>query len=568
MATASPATIQTQSFPAKGSLKRLSFPRLLREIARAKLTGSLYLLSGETKKVVFFDEGQPIFVRSNVLSECLGQVLAHEGLITQEQCEQTLEAIRRTGKKQGELLVEMGILSHGNLRYGLEAQLRTKLYDIFTWEDGRYQFKAGPPHQQSGIRFNMSVESMIIAAIQDRFDEARASAALEVYKHRYAVTRIDAIDAHHLDLLPEERHFLLCLDGSCTVEQLLDENVVPSVPTLVPLLYGLLQAGAVQVAEHKLPAKPHPAAPDLTPSRISDDKLSPTFAASHAVTEYEDTPLPGELPRDRDLLGEEEGFAGVDDEEEVSAALPLESTEMLLAAEPKPVEDTFEDVVELLGDDEMVEIVDPGSGPLIDDNDDFDDHLAHQLTQIDDDLVLSPESRELLLTQPAVSSDTDELVGLDELDDVDLGESVGTGMEKPASGPKRRAPTNSGESPDVIAAMRFNEGESAMQRNEWHAAVEALEEAYENGFDVAELHAMLAYARFMANGGNRSTAGQALDLLRYAERLDPNLDILHAYRGAVLRATGDAAAARKSLERALEINPYCEIAMEIMDAFG
>ncbi len=119
MATAQVSREPSIAFPPKGSLRRVPFPRLIREVARNKIDGSLYLLSGQTKKVVFFERGQPVFVRSNVLSECLGQILAQEGLITQEQCEQTLEAIRRTGKKQGELLVEMGILSEGNLRYGL-----------------------------------------------------------------------------------------------------------------------------------------------------------------------------------------------------------------------------------------------------------------------------------------------------------------------------------------------------------------------------------------------------------------------------------------------------------------
>ena len=111
-------------FPLKGSLRRSPFPKIVRQLARTKSTGSLYLLRGKTKKVVFFSKGEPISVRSNVTAECLGQILAREGLITQAQCDQTLESIRRTGKKQGELLIEMGILSEGNLRYGLQAQLR------------------------------------------------------------------------------------------------------------------------------------------------------------------------------------------------------------------------------------------------------------------------------------------------------------------------------------------------------------------------------------------------------------------------------------------------------------
>jgi hypothetical protein len=35
----------------------------------------------------------------------------------------------------------MGILSEGNLRYGLDEQVRIKLFEIFGWEEGRFQFK-------------------------------------------------------------------------------------------------------------------------------------------------------------------------------------------------------------------------------------------------------------------------------------------------------------------------------------------------------------------------------------------------------------------------------------------
>ena len=129
--------------PVRGSLRKVPFARLLVGLSRARATGTLYLLREETKKVVFFEKGTPVFVRSNVQSECLGQRLATDGLITQEQCDQTLEAIRRTGKKQGELLVEMGILSKGNLQHGLVNQLEFKLAEVLAWREGKYQFKAG-----------------------------------------------------------------------------------------------------------------------------------------------------------------------------------------------------------------------------------------------------------------------------------------------------------------------------------------------------------------------------------------------------------------------------------------
>ena len=47
--------------------------------------------------------------------------------------------------------------------------------------------------------------------------------------------------------------------------------------------------------------------------------------------------------------------------------------------------------------------------------------------------------------------------------------------------------------------------------------------------------------------------------------MDPSLDLVHAYRGAIYRALRQPARAREALDRALELNPYCELAMQIMD---
>ncbi len=724
MATAQATSEPALGFPQKGALRRFAFPRLVREIARGKVTGSLYLLNGQTKKVVFFEEGQPVFVRSNVLAECLGQVLSTEGLITQEQCEQTLEAIRRTGKKQGELLVEMGILSEGNLRYGLAAQLRTKLYDIFAWDDGRYQFKADTPNNQFGVRLDLRPEGVIIGAIQDRYSEERAEKELEPSFGKYLVFSQDApLDLEELDLLPEERYFVECIDGARTVADCIADELGELVPTPRALVFGLLQAGVVELSEVALEPRARPPQPDFE-SRPGDDALSPSFEAQDVVTEYEDTPLPGELPKVRGLLGDhEDDFADVEALEtgtgispvpvEPSASpatpapVPPQVSEELVAAEPdqepNQVEETFDDIelseepsgekhleevppappvdvapapvepeavgpepieadadadadaeeIEELDDVEEIEDVeevedieelepepvepeeldpgatradglpplsadanlDAGNDPgvtrpemvivdapepptfpdlsadgqlddvaadddlMLDGSDDLmplddldgldlaDDALEPDADlalgddlALDDDLALEPDAP---LEQVENDGANDELVDLDELDEIDLGDDEGNASY---SGPEATFQEN--QDPEMVGAMRFNEAETALNQQQFPEAVALLESAYENGFDVAELHAMLAYSRFMAAGQDFETAQHAFELLDYAESMDPSLDLVHAYRGSIHNALGDLSRARESLGRALELNPYCELAMQLMDQLG
>ncbi|MBA3550083.1 MAG: DUF4388 domain-containing protein, partial [Nannocystis sp.] len=374
-------------FPAKGSLKRVPFAFLVRDIARTRTTGNLYLLAGETKKVVFFVDGRPTVVRSNLPKEFLGQILTDQGLITQEQCDNTLEAIRRTGKKQGELLVEMGILSEANLRYGLEEQVRHKLFEIFGWDEGRFQFKVGgePGMPTGGPPIDMPIETLIIAGVQERWTEERARAALKALSERFpTVSPRWTGDATPLDLLPEEQYFLRCLDGSRTVDELLGRKYDPEVPQVSTLLFGLIAAGVVDAGETKLARRLPPPRPNLAPPSLSDDALTPKFEQLSVITEYEDTPLPDKLPgasvsssrnpRVPALPTEdEEMFRGLNGDESIVADSRILRANLDLRNQPPaPALDEESDFGDLHGDDDgetdFSDLVRPGqtrpdSGP-------------------------------------------------------------------------------------------------------------------------------------------------------------------------------------------------------------
>ncbi|RMG93699.1 MAG: DUF4388 domain-containing protein [Deltaproteobacteria bacterium] len=530
--------------PPKGSLEKTGFARIMRAVAKAKATGSLYLLSGKTKKVVFFEEGQPVFVRSNVLAECLGQVLVQERLITEEQCNQTLEAIRRTGKKQGELLVEMGVLSEGNLRYGLETQLRTKLFDVFAWESGRYQFKPGPSKEGFRIRLDRSAESVIVEGILERVSETRAKAALAASMD--AFPRRDR-NAPRVNLLPEERHFLRCLDGSQSVAEILDDPPNDLVPRPATLLYALLQSGSARLESRRADATRRPPPPDLTPKDLPLDELALSLPATSTRTEFEDTPPPGPLPTDPDLMGDDDFDI---EDMDASTVADRSAIEDLLAAEPELEEEVF--------DDEDVELLDEDAIEVLEEDEEVAYEAVEEAAETYDEDWSAAED----LAREA-GADPDDLLALDELEFVDLG----AGFSAPP--PATSTPAHEEASdPEMAGAMHFSAGEQALSAGDYETAVAELEAAFELGVDVPELHAMLAYARFQTAPDDPAMQAHALELLDYAEELNPDLDLVHAYRGAILRAMGDPANARLSLERALEINPYCEVAMQLMDSMS
>ncbi|HME92551.1 MAG TPA: response regulator, partial [Myxococcaceae bacterium] len=66
-----------------GDFRQRPFPEVLAEIFHWRGTGALLLRRDKVKKIVYFRDGQPLSIKSNLLSECLGQVLVGERLISE-----------------------------------------------------------------------------------------------------------------------------------------------------------------------------------------------------------------------------------------------------------------------------------------------------------------------------------------------------------------------------------------------------------------------------------------------------------------------------------------------------
>lgn len=509
----------------KGSLVRTPFSRILRHLARSKETGSLYLLRNSVKKVVLFEYGLPIFVRSNQVSECLGQILVNDGLITLKQCEQTLETMRRTGKQQGRLLVEMGLISEGNLRYGLETQIREKLFDIFTWTEGRYHFKEEPLDRDLGVQLHLSSASLIVSGILERLNSSIALEKLEpVLGHHPIRTGNEPLD---LELQANERYFLETLDGSRTVKEILDSKIEPAISMPALLLHALLQAGLCRLStKARDPKQPPPLPRD--PTEIPDLELLPAFETTANRTEFEDTPLPGLLPGGgSDSPGRNPSEAMLFDD---NARSLIDDTLSDLKA-GKAFASSFENEVLQIEDDELELIEDEAY--------DLDDGPEGFLTG-----DRSIQSSEL------ISADDDDGLSAIELGFDDLSQE---------NVPKKSASSND----DQQGQAHFANGRNALNRRNWQEAIDAMEQAYEFGVDRAELHAILAFARFQFSGQDPALAEHALELLDYAQDMEPSLDLVYAFRGAVLYCEGRIEKAKQEAKKALELRPDNTLASRI-----
>ncbi|MEX2208715.1 MAG: response regulator [Myxococcota bacterium] len=108
-----------------------------------KTTGAVHFEQGKRHKVVVLDEGLPCSVRSNLARESLGRRLVEVGRIDERAFEEAHRRSKATGKRQGEILIQMGAISETDLREALSTQASDKLLDVFGWTEGRAWTQAG-----------------------------------------------------------------------------------------------------------------------------------------------------------------------------------------------------------------------------------------------------------------------------------------------------------------------------------------------------------------------------------------------------------------------------------------
>ncbi len=142
-----------------------TIPLQLQQLYREKVTGLLHLQKGDAKKIIYIKDGYPIFSRSNVLNECLGRMLVKEGVITQVDCDQSVDKSKETGRLQGTVLIDMGLLTPQDVKDSLTRQVTDKLLSTFGWRSGTCQFVPSKDFKKNITNIKLSPAALIFQGV-------------------------------------------------------------------------------------------------------------------------------------------------------------------------------------------------------------------------------------------------------------------------------------------------------------------------------------------------------------------------------------------------------------------
>jgi len=130
-----------------GDLRDRPVLGVVHDLAKTRATGMLSLegRAGVLKEVYFVD-GQPQFVNSNVEKERLGNFLIEAGALTPQSLQRALGVMHHFGGRLADTLVGLDILDPLEAYRLLAKQVAAKLMEAFSWQKGRFTWTPRHPN--------------------------------------------------------------------------------------------------------------------------------------------------------------------------------------------------------------------------------------------------------------------------------------------------------------------------------------------------------------------------------------------------------------------------------------
>ena len=204
--------------PDEGEL-RDNLPDLITAFWLTQQTGELALQRGKVKKAIYFERGQPCYAISNLLADRFGPFLVRVGKLTTAQLDLVQASADRSGRRVGDLLVEMGILKETEKLYYLAQQVKAIAYSLFAWDEGRYRLHFTDRALRESTKVDLHPAHLIARGVKKLYRPERL-AALLADGDRLIPTQQPAYPLHEVQLETWEAELLPKVDGTRTTREL------------------------------------------------------------------------------------------------------------------------------------------------------------------------------------------------------------------------------------------------------------------------------------------------------------------------------------------------------------
>lgn len=229
----------------KGPLADNPLPEVLQKIHFYKVPGVLTVASANCTKHIYISGGEVIFASSTLEEDRLGEFLLARGRISQEQYDRSVENMRRTGKRQGTVLVEALDLTPQELYQAVKEQVMAIVLSLFNWTEGEVTFRVGRYKDDEIIKLNLDTRSAILQGIKSVKDPKRVVKWLGRKEDVFEPTDHALAILPTLPLTADDKRVFRLVDGLRTFLGILQASSLDATAT-AKTLYALYILGLIK----------------------------------------------------------------------------------------------------------------------------------------------------------------------------------------------------------------------------------------------------------------------------------------------------------------------------------
>ena len=257
-----------------GSLAALTVAEVVQFVFTSLKTGVLLLAFGEgrgsaspdperlRRKSIYFRDGQIAFASSSDRADRLGLVLRRAGLVSAEDLERCGHLVR-SGRPLGQVLVDEGVLSGGQLYEGISLQVKEILFNAFVETDGTFAFLEGAADERNAVKLAERTRDLLLEGMRrvERLDALAAGLG----GRRSVWGRSEPLS---LPLDPDEQALLEAVDGTRDLVSVALEAGLGQLLAF-ELADKLAREGAIVPAAPPAAAPPEPAPEEAPTLRLT-----------------------------------------------------------------------------------------------------------------------------------------------------------------------------------------------------------------------------------------------------------------------------------------------------------
>ncbi len=238
--------VRQRSIPDAGEILRGSCdaPAIVVRMWASAATGRVVFWRGEVEKIVFFDRGRPVFASSTELHDRMGELLYREGKITHSQYMHSKSLVAESGRRMGEILVDLGYLKRRELYPAVRRHVEDIIYSVFAWDHGSYRIALEDVATSERIRLSRHPEALVVEGIRRKLDRhvlerlvGPPSTVLELTDRERVLGLATTIE-----LTADERAAIAAIDGQADLPAVA-RAAGTSIGALFPLAWALVVLG-------------------------------------------------------------------------------------------------------------------------------------------------------------------------------------------------------------------------------------------------------------------------------------------------------------------------------------